>query len=178
MSAQSIVLAGGCFWCVESVFLGIIGVDSVVSAYTGGTSKNPSYESICTGTTGHAEVVVLKYDDAAISLADLLRIFFTVHDPTTLNRQGHDTGTQYRSAIFYSSQDQLDVAESVIDKLKQDKIFYDEIVTTLEPLGELYVAEEYHQNYFAKNPDSAYCRASIAPKSAKIVENFSQFLRD
>ena len=177
MSAQSIVLAGGCFWCVEAVFLDIIGVESVVSAYTGGSSKNPSYEAICTGTTGHAEVVALSYDDSVISLPDLLRIFFTVHDPTTLNRQGHDAGTQYRSAIFYSSQAQLDIAKSVIDQLKQDKIFYDEIVTTLEPLGELYEAEEYHQNYFAKNPDNAYCRASIAPKSAKIVENFAEFLR-
>ena len=106
----------------------------------------------CTGATGHAEVVVLNYDDSVISLTDLLRIFFTVHDPTTLNRQGHDAGTQYRSAIFYSSQAQLDVAQSVIDQLKQDKIFYDEVVTTLEPLGELYVAEEYHQNYFCKEP--------------------------
>lgn len=178
MSVQSIVLAGGCFWCVESVFKGIIGVESVVSAYTGGAIANPSYEAVCTGKTGHAEVVELTFEDSQISLKDLLLIFFTVHDPTTLNRQGGDTGTQYRSAIFYNSDEQKALAESVIAKLKLDAIFYDDIVTSLEPLETLYVAEEYHQDYFTKNPDNAYCRASIPPKSAKIVENFSQFLRD
>ncbi|WP_461517908.1 peptide-methionine (S)-S-oxide reductase MsrA [Porticoccus sp.] len=177
MSIQKIVLGGGCFWCLESVFQGIVGVQSVVSGYAGGQDENPSYENVCSGITGHAEVVEVTFDSLIINLADLLKIFFTIHDPTTLNRQGNDVGTQYRSVIFYADPEEKSVAESVIADLKKRAVFHDEIVTTLEPLTTFHVAEDYHQNYFEKNPGNPYCRFSIPPKRAKVLKNFSSFIK-
>lgn len=175
MSIEKIVLGGGCFWCVESVFLGIAGVRSVVSGYSGGHDTAPTYESVCSGTTGHAEVVEVTFDNTEIALKDLLLIFFSIHDPTTLDRQGNDVGTQYRSVIFYRSPDQKTVAESVIAGLKDT--FVSPIVTQLEPLTDFYVAEEYHQNYFERNPGNRYCQYAIPPKTKKVFDKFPQFIK-
>ena len=177
MSIQKMVLGGGCFWCLESVFQEIVGVQSVVSGYAGGHDDNPSYENVCSGRTGHAEVVEVTFDSLNISPLDLLQIFFTIHDPTTLNRQGNDIGTQYRSVIFYSDSKEKSLAETVISDLKQRSVFHNEIVTSLEPLTTFYVAEDYHQNYFAKNPGNSYCQFSIPPKREKVMSKFSSYLK-
>jgi peptide-methionine (S)-S-oxide reductase len=161
-------LAGGCFWCLEAAFQGLKGVEQVQSGYAGGHVAKPSYEDVCTGTTGHAEVVQITFDPQVVSFEDLLRIFFTIHDPTTLNRQGADVGTQYRSAIFYHSPEQKAIAERVIAELQVDKVWDDPIVTELKPLAAFYPAEEYHRDYYRRNPNQGYCRAVIAPKVAKI----------
>lgn len=160
-------LAGGCFWCLEAVFQQLKGVERAASGYAGGTVPNPSYEAVCTGTTGHAEVVQITFDPDVISFKDLLRVFFTIHDPTTLNRQGPDEGTQYRSAIFYHSPEQQAVAEEVMRELTAEHVWDDPIVTEVTPLATFYPAEAYHTDYFARNPDQAYCRAVVAPKVAK-----------
>lgn len=160
-------LAGGCFWCLDGVFRDLRGVEKVESGYAGGHDPNPTYEAVCSGTTGHAEVLRITFDPAVISFRDLLGVFFTIHDPTTLNRQGNDIGTQYRSAIFYHTPEQREAAEQVIAELTREKVWDDPIVTELTAFTTFYPAEAYHQNYFARNPDQPYCRAVIAPKVAK-----------
>lgn len=184
---KSIVIAGGCFWCVEAIYEDLKGVLDVESGYTGGTVKNPTYEQVCSGTTGHAEAVKITYDANIISSRDLLRIFFTTHDPTTLNAQGPDTGTQYRSAIFYSNEAEKKVAQEIIKQIADEKLYRDPIVTTLEPLKDYYKAEAYHQDYF-KNYEKAtpakrsgmnarYCAAVIEPKVRKFREKYATKLR-
>ena len=165
---ETATLAGGCFWCLEAAFQDLKGVASVQSGYAGGHVANPSYEQVCTGNTGHAEVVQITFDPAEVSFSDLLHIFFTIHDPTTLNRQGGDVGTQYRSAIFYHSPEQKATAERVIRELEAEKVWDDPVVTELKPLDAFYPAEEYHRDYFRRNPGQGYCRAVIAPKVAKV----------
>ncbi|MEE6208977.1 peptide-methionine (S)-S-oxide reductase MsrA [Salarchaeum sp. III] len=167
---------GGCFWCVEAAFERIEGVEDVTSGYAGGHVENPTYEEVCTGDTGHAEVVQLTYDPDVVSYPELLEVFFKVHDPTTLNRQGNDVGTQYRSAVFTHSDDQQELAASFIETLEEEGK-YDGIVTEVEPLDAFYEAAEYHQNYFEKNPDDAYCQATIPPKLEKLRENFEAQLK-
>jgi len=172
MSAETATLAGGCFWCLEAVFQQLRGVTRVVSGYTGGTVPNPSYQAVCTGTTGHAEVTQVTFDPTVISYRDLLDVFFTIHDPTTLNRQGNDEGTQYRSAIFYDSPAQKTEAERTIKELEAEKVWDDPIVTEVVPLEKFYAAENYHQDYYARNANQPYCRAVIAPKVAKLRSKY------
>src|SRR5213596_1058461 len=167
-------LASGCFWCLEAVFEQLRGVTKVVSGYTGGHVPNPSYEAVCTGTTGHAEVVQVTFDPDQLSYRDLLGVFFSLHDPTTVNRQGGDVGTQYRSAIFYHDDEQRRTAEEVIRELEAEHVFDDPIVTTIEPLVAFYPAEEYHREYYRRNPNQPYCRAVIAPKVAKLRTKYLQ----
>jgi peptide-methionine (S)-S-oxide reductase len=161
-------LAGGCFWCLEAAFQDLKGVENVQSGYAGGRVANPSYEDVCTGTTGHAEVVQITFDPQVVSFEDLLHVYFTIHDPTTLNRQGADVGTQYRSAIFYHTPEQKATAERVIAELQAQKLWDEPVVTELKPLTAFYPAEEYHRDYFRRNPTQGYCRAVIAPKVAKV----------
>jgi peptide-methionine (S)-S-oxide reductase len=167
MNLEQATLAGGCFWCLEAVFIELQGVSKVVSGYTGGRARHPTYEEVCMGTTGHAEVVQITFDPQIITFKVLLQVFFTIHDPTTLNRQGADVGSQYRSAIFYHSPEQQQIAQEVIAELSAAKLWDDPIVTEVAPLTEFYSAEVYHQNYFARNPNQPYCRAIVAPKVAK-----------
>jgi peptide-methionine (S)-S-oxide reductase len=171
------VFGGGCFWCTEAVFDELRGVKSVVSGYTGGTTKNPSYEQVCSGTTGHAEAIKIEYAPAEISLRDLMTVFFATHDPTTLNRQGNDVGTQYRSAIFFADEQQKAEAAKFMKELDEAKTFHNPIVTSLEPLGEFYPAEDYHQKYYANNPYQPYCQYSIPPKLNKLHKQFSTLLK-
>ena len=161
-------LAGGCFWCLDAVFRQLKGVESVVSGYTGGQYPKPSYRDVCSGMTGHAEVVQITFDPSVISYRDLLGVFFTTHDPTTLNRQGADVGTQYRSAVFYHSPEQREAAEQVIDELNRNEVWDDPIVTEVKPIGPFYPAEAYHQDYYAANSDQPYCQIVVAPKVAKV----------
>ena len=174
---QTLTVAGGCFWCTEAVFLDVKGVQSVESGYIGGSLPSPSYEQVCTGRTGHAEAIRLTYDPAQVSRRDLLGIFFATHDPTQLNRQGHDVGTQYRSAVFYSSDEEKAEAQALIDELNRDQTFGAPIVTTLEPSSTFYPAESYHQNYYARNRLQPYCMAIITPKVSKFRKQFSGLLR-
>jgi peptide-methionine (S)-S-oxide reductase len=160
-------MGAGCFWCVDTLFRELRGVTSVVSGYAGGTRANPSYEQVCTGATGHAEVVQVTFDPQQISYHDLLEVFFSVHDPTTLNRQGADVGTQYRSVIFAHSPEQRAIAEKTIKEIDAQHIWDDPIVTQVVDEAPFYTAEEYHQNYYTKNPNQGYCRVVIAPKVAK-----------
>ena len=169
---QTITLGGGCFWCVEAVMQPLRGVQRVVSGYAGGTVKNPSYREVCGGRTGHAEVVQVTFEPDAISLRDLLTVFFATHDPTTLNRQGADVGTQYRSVVFYHDDAQRRIAEEVVADLEAQAVFDDPIVTELAPLETFYPAEEVHRDYFNRNPDQPYCQAVIAPKVAKLRRQF------
>ncbi len=169
-------LAGGCFWCLEAVFLQLKGVSKAQSGYAGGRRPKPTYEQVCTGTTGHAEVVRVTYDPSVISFGDLLDVFFTIHDPTTLNRQGGDKGTQYRSAVFYESADQEQEARARIAALEAEGVWDDPIVTEIAPLTEFYPAENYHDDYFARNPQNPYCAAVIAPKVAKARKYFFEKL--
>ncbi|MEO8630573.1 MAG: peptide-methionine (S)-S-oxide reductase MsrA [Betaproteobacteria bacterium] len=170
-------LAGGCFWCLEAVYDDLKGVDSVESGYMGGRNANPTYEDVCTGRTGHAEVVRITFDPDVLSYRDLLNVFFVIHDPTTLNRQGNDVGTQYRSAIFYHSPEQQKIAQEVIAKLTSDRLYDAPIVTEVSPVSAFYVAEGYHQEYYERNPAQAYCRAVIAPKVAKFRKAFIDRLK-
>jgi peptide-methionine (S)-S-oxide reductase len=176
-SREIATLAGGCFWCLEAVFDELRGVEKVVSGYSGGHVKNPTYEQVCTGTTGHAEVVQITFDPQVISYRELLEVFFTIHDPTTPNRQGADVGTQYRSAVFYHSPEQKAVAEKVIADLNAAKIWDHPIVTEVTPLAAFYPAEEYHQQYFERNPNQGYCRVVIAPKVLKFRKQFFSKLK-
>ena len=178
MSQREIAtLAGGCFWCLEAAFGQLRGVEGVESGYSGGTVPNPSYEDVCTGTTGHAEVVQITFDPTVVSYSDLLHVFFTIHDPTTLNRQGGDVGTQYRSAIFYHSPAQKAEAERVIAELQAEKVWEDPIVTEVRPLAQFYPAEEYHRDYYRRNPNQGYCSAVVAPKVAKVRELYFDRLK-
>jgi peptide-methionine (S)-S-oxide reductase len=175
MSEQA-TLAGGCFWCLEAVYLNVRGVKKVESGYAGGQVANPTYEAVCTGRTGHAEVVQVTYDPQVINYRELLEIFFTIHDPTTLNRQGADSGTQYRSAIFYHSPAQKTEAEQMIATLDREKVYDSAIVTQVVPLDRFYPAEEYHRDYYRRNPDQGYCRAVIAPKVSKLRKQWENKL--
>jgi len=170
-------LAGGCFWCLEAVFDELEGVEDVVSGYSGGHVPNPTYEAVCTGRTGHAEVVQITFNPDVISYRDLLRVFFSIHDPTTLNRQGADVGTQYRSAIFYHSPEQKAVAEAVIAELQAAGVWDKPIVTEVTPFQAFYPAEDYHQEYYRRNPYQAYCQVVIAPKVAKFRRQFMDRLK-
>jgi peptide-methionine (S)-S-oxide reductase len=170
-------LAGGCFWCLEAVYDELKGVDSVESGYSGGHVPNPSYAQVCDDNTGHAEVVRINFDPQVISYHDLLKVFFTIHDPTTLNRQGNDVGTQYRSAIFTHSPEQKEVAEQVIREISEAHLWNGPIVTEVTPFDKFYMAEDYHQEYFKKNPFQGYCRAIIAPKVSKFRQKFVEQLK-
>ncbi len=165
-------LAGGCFWCLEAVFDELEGVQDVVSGYAGGSVPHPTYKQVCNGDTGHAEVVQVTFDPAVLSYRDLLKVFFAIHDPTTLNRQGGDAGTQYRSAIFTHSDEQEKVADEVIAELNAEKLWDDPIVTEVVPAESFYPAEDYHQEYFRRNPNQGYCRMVIAPKVAKFRKEY------
>ncbi len=170
-------LAGGCFWCLEAVYDRMKGVEAVESGYIGGKHPNPTYEAVCTGRTGHAEAVQITFDPNVVSYRELLEVFFAIHDPTTLNRQGHDVGSQYRSAIFYHSPDQKAVAEDVIAAFTKEKVFDDPIITEVVPAATFYVAEDYHQEYFARNPTQGYCVAVVNPKVAKFRKLFAEKLK-
>jgi peptide-methionine (S)-S-oxide reductase len=170
-------LAGGCFWCLEAVFLELKGIEKVESGYSGGVLPDPSYELVRTGTTGHAEVVQITFDPAVVSFGDLLGIFFVIHDPTTLNQQGADVGTQYRSAIFFHTQDQKATAERVIAELEAEHTWEAPIVTEVVPFDTFYPAEDYHRDYYRRNPNQGYCRAVIAPKVAKVRKAYFEKLR-
>jgi peptide-methionine (S)-S-oxide reductase len=176
-SSEVATLAGGCFWCLEAVYEQVNGVLQVESGYAGGVVPNPTYEQVCTGRTGHAEVVQVTFDPEVISFEDLLSIFFTIHDPTTLNRQGADVGTQYRSAIFYHDEGQRSVAESVIERIEAEGIWDDPIVTEVAPFQAFYKAEDYHQEYYRRNQRQPYCRVVIAPKVAKFRKEHFERLR-
>jgi peptide-methionine (S)-S-oxide reductase len=174
---QQATLAGGCFWCLEAAYLELRGVTKVVSGYAGGHVSNPTYKAVCSGTTGHAEVVQITYDPDAVTYRELLEVFFTIHDPTTLNRQGADVGTQYRSAIFYHDEEQKRAAEEVIKEMTAAKVWGKPIVTQVVPLDIFYPAEEYHQDYFARNPLQPYCQVVVAPKVAKVRKQYFEKLR-
>lgn len=174
---QVVGLGGGCFWCTEAVFVRVKGVVDVESGYCNGQHPNPSYEDVCTGTTGHVEVVRLTYDPEVIGLRQLLQIFFAVHDPTTLNRQGHDVGTQYRSGIYWTDPAQEAVAREVMAELEADGGYGAPLVTEVLPLSNYHPAEEYHQDFFEKNPYQGYCLAVAAPKVAKLKKVFTQWVR-
>ncbi len=176
MTTRSVVFGGGCFWCTEAIFKMLKGVKSVIPGYAGGDAPNPTYEQVCTGTTGHAEVIRVEYDPAVIPFRNLLTVFFASHDPTTLNRQGNDVGPQYRSAIFYSNEEQKAESEKFIQELGTSSPEGGTIVTEVKPLNIFYPAEEYHCNYFEKNPDKAYCQLVINPKLEKVQKEFADLL--
>ena len=176
-SLDTAVLAGGCFWCIEAIFSQLKGIEKVESGYCGGSVKNPSYKEVCTGKTGHAESIRITFNPAVISYKQILRIFFTLHDPTSLNRQGNDVGSQYRSEIFYVNENQKEAAEQVIKEVTEEKLWDNPIVTVLEPLREFYIAEEYHQDYYKKNPLNPYCFMVIKPKIAKLRKEYLDFLK-
>lgn len=173
---ETATFGGGCFWCVEAIFQDLKGVESVASGYSGGKVKNPTYREVCTGTTGHAEVIQIHFDPKVISFENLVRVFFTTHDPTTLNRQGADTGPQYRSAIFYHNEEQKEIAERM-KKEFAPTIWDDPIVTEISPSADFYIAEDYHQNYFKDNPNQGYCRIVINPKVKKFREMYADWLK-
>ena len=171
---QQAIIGGGCFWCVEAVFLQLKGVERVVSGYAGGITQNPSYEQVCQGHSQHAEVILIDFDEQQISYSQLLNVFFTTHDPTTLNRQGNDIGTQYRSVIFYLNEEQKQQAEQIIQSLEDEGL---NIVTELSPAPTFYPAEDYHQNFYARNPSQGYCNFSIPPKLSKLRAKFQDLLK-
>lgn len=174
---ETATFGAGCFWCVEAIFQQLKGVEEVKSGYMGGKIKNPTYKEVCSGLTGHAEVIQLKYDSSIISYKDLLEVFFQTHDPTTLNRQGADVGTQYRSVIFYHNEHQKELAERIKNELNAQKVFDNPIVTEISPATEFYVAEDYHQNYFNNNQYEPYCTYVIKPKMEKFKKVFSDKLK-
>jgi peptide-methionine (S)-S-oxide reductase len=174
---ETATLGGGCFWCLEAVYDDLRGVESVVSGYAGGHVPNPSYERVCAGTTGHAEVVQITFDPAEVSFRELLDVFFTIHDPTTLNRQGGDVGTQYRSAVFYHDDEQKRVAEEAIRDLEAEAVWENPVVTQVVPFTEFYPAEDYHQEYFARNPRAGYCQVVIEPKVSKFRKQYLSRLK-
>ena len=175
---ETATLAGGCFWCTEAIYKELRGVESVLPGYSGGFVKNPSYEQVCTGTTGHAESIQIEFDPAQVTFEQILKVFFETHDPTTLNRQGADTGPQYRSAIFYHSEEQKETAERIIRKLEQEKVYNNPIVTEVTKFSNFYPAEDYHRDYFANHPDQPYCRIVIAPKVKKFEKVFKDELKN
>ena len=174
---DTITLGGGCYWCVEAVYENLNGVESVVSGFSGGKTTNPTYKEVCTEETGHAECVQITYDKTVTNLDEIFKVFFTVHDPTTLNRQGADEGTQYRSVIFYKNEEQKKAAQTIINTLKKEKVYNSPIVTTLEPYTKFYKAEEYHQNYYENNKNKPYCRMVIQPKLEKFEKIFKDRLK-
>jgi peptide-methionine (S)-S-oxide reductase len=174
---QTIVLGGGCFWCTEAVYKEVRGITDVESGYSNGEVERPSYDAVCTGRTGHAEVVKLTYDPAQITLRQILEIFFVVHDPTQLDRQGNDVGSQYRSGIYYTTPEQKQVAEDMIRQMSQEKLFGKPIVTEVRPLENYWPAEDYHQDFFERNPTQGYCMAVAAPKVAKFRKTFTELTR-
>ncbi|MDG1733186.1 MAG: peptide-methionine (S)-S-oxide reductase MsrA [Thalassotalea sp.] len=174
---QTAIVGGGCFWCLEAPYQRLKGVTSVISGYIGGEVDNPSYQQICSGTTGHAEVVKIEFEPSVISFIELLEVFFAIHDPTQLNRQGHDSGTQYRSAIFYQDEQQQQLAQQYIEQLNKQQIWPQPIVTTLEAEQIFYPAEHFHQNYFDNNPNQPYCQIMISPKLAKLEHLFADKLK-
>ena len=174
---ETATLGAGCFWCVEAVFDDLNGVEDVVSGYSGGHTENPTYRQVCDGNTGHAEVAQVRFDPSVISFQDVVRVFFSVPDPTTMNRQGHDIGTQYRSAIFYHNDQQKSDAEQVIKELTEEAVYDDPIVTEVMPFEKFWPAEDYHQEYFANNPTQPYCTAVVAPKVRKFREKFVDRLK-
>ena len=177
MATKQATFGAGCFWCTEAVFQSLKGVSRVISGYMGGQQENPSYEDVCYGDTGHAEVIQIDYDPTVISFEELLLVFFKTHNPTTLNRQGNDIGTQYRSVIFYHSQEQKEKAQKMIDELIKDLVFDSPIVTEISPVTEFYQAEGYHQNYFNQNSGQSYCVFVIQPKLAKFAETFREKIK-
>lgn len=174
---ETITLAGGCFWCLEAVYDEVKGVLSVDSGYSNGNVKNPSYKDVCTGLTGHAEVVQIKFDPSVISLQDILNVFFAIHNPTTLNRQGADVGTQYRSGIYYHTPEQKEIAENLIKELTAQKIFDNPIVTEVDAIKDFYIAEDYHQEYYVNNKFQPYCMAVISPKVNKFRKHYLELLK-
>lgn len=174
---ESITLGNGCFWCTEAVFQNVKGVIKVESGYSGGDTQNPTYKDICTGTTNHAECLRITFDNTIISFADLLNIFFETHDPTTLNRQGNDVGTQYRSVIFYYNETQKNIAEAYIKQLNTEGVYANKIVTIVEPTTDFYIAEDYHQNYYNQNKTASYCQFVVRPKVEKFNKLFEAFKR-
>ncbi len=176
-SGEAATLAGGCFWCTEAIFNELRGIEKVESGYSGGTVANPSYQQVCSGSTGHAEAVQVTFDPKVISFRDILRVFFTTHDPTTLNRQGADMGTQYRSAVFYHDGAQRSVAEEVIREMNASKVWKKPVVTEVSPFKAFYRAEDYHQDFFKNNPDSGYCQVVIEPKIVKLREHYRDRLK-
>ena len=175
---QTITLGGGCFWCTEAVYVNVRGITDVESGYSNGQTTRPSYEDVCTGRTGCNEVVKLTYDPAQITLREILEIFFVIHDPTTLNRQGNDAGTQYRSGIYVSSPEQQAVARDIIAEMTANGVYSRPIVTEVQPLSHYWPAEDYHQDFFARNPDQGYCMAVAAPKVAKFRKTFARLQKD
>ena len=178
MAVSLATFGSGCFWCTEAVFQQLRGIETVVSGYSGGQTPSPDYRSVCTGTTGHAECVQVTFDPDVVSYRELLDVFFRTHDPTTLNRQGADTGTQYRSVIFCHDDDQRQLAEKYRDELNAAGVFADPIVTEISPAGEFFPAEDYHQNYFRQNSGQPYCNAVIAPKLVKFQQAFADLLKE
>ena len=174
---EVVTLAGGCFWCLQPIFQDLRGVEKVEVGYAGGRTRNPKYEDVSTDSTGHAESVQVTYDPGTISTEELLKIFFTVHDPTTPNRQGHDVGTQYRSAVFYHTPEQKAAVARVVEEIHAARLWGNPIITEVAPLAAFYRGEEYHQDYFAKNPWQGYCRAVVAPKVAKFRKQFASRLK-
>ena len=177
VSLEVATLAGGCFWCIEEVFREVDGVENVVSGYTGGTIVNPTYEQVCTGKTGHAEAVQVKFNPSKLSYREILEIFFSVHDPTTLNKQGADVGTQYRSSIFYHNEQQKRVAEELTGELSRAQLWNRPIVTQIVPLGTFYPADVYHQEYFSRHPEQAYCQMVISPKISKFRKQWTKHIK-
>lgn len=177
MATQQATFGAGCFWCTEAVFQSLKGVTKVASGYMGGTVSNPTYMEVCNGDTGHAEVIQIDFDPQEISYEELLLVFFKTHDPTTMNRQGNDVGNQYRSVIFYHTQEQKDKALKMIDNLTRELVFDKPIVTEISPVSEFYQAEDYHQNYFIENSEKPYCAFVIQPKLAKFAENFREKIK-
>jgi peptide-methionine (S)-S-oxide reductase len=174
---KSAYFAGGCFWCLDPIFFHFKGVEQVEVGYAGGTTVTPSYEAVSSGKTGHAETVKIDYDPSVIAYADLLRIFFTIHNPTTLNRQGADVGTQYRSVVFYQNDDEKKIIKEIIEETDTAKVYDAPIVTQVAPLENFYRAEEYHQKYFEKNPEAAYCQLVVAPKVAKFRQKYADLYK-
>ena len=176
-SSEVATIAGGCFWCLEAVFREIAGVGNVVSGYTGGTTTNPTYEQVCSGKTGHAEAVQVSFNPSKMSYREILEIFFSVHDPTTLNRQGADVGKQYRSAIFYHNEQQKAIAEELIGELNKAHLWKKPVIAQIVPLDEFYPAEDYHREYFSRHPEQAYCQVVIAPKVSKFRNQWTKRLK-
>ena len=176
-SLQTLTLGGGCFWCTEAVFVKVLGIADVESGYCNGQTVQPSYEQVCSGATGHNEVVKLRYDPAQISVREILEIFFLIHDPTTLNRQGHDSGTQYRSGIYFSTPEQQAAAQALLQELADSGVYDRPLVTEVLPLANYWVAEDYHQDFFEKNPQQGYCQAVAAPKVAKFRKTFARLVK-
>ena len=177
MKMESAVFGGGCFWCTEAIFSAMKGVETVMPGYAGGSLENPTYEQVSQGNTGHAEVIKIDFDSDIVKFRDLLEVFFSTHDPTQLNKQGNDVGTQYRSTVLYASEDQKQQAQKFIQELTEDQVFHNPIVTTLEPLGKFYPAEDYHRDYFKNNPSEPYCTIVINPKVEKFKKKYATMLK-